>query len=82
MPTRLEFHKISGEEIPTVVTQCGACGEEIEVPEREFLLSRPLDCSRCHYQRFLSYREYVTLADAFAAQLLNYTIARLDRVKQ
>ncbi|MBT0654337.1 hypothetical protein [Geomobilimonas luticola] len=77
----LEFHKIAEEEVPTVIAQCDACGGVIHIPERDFLLSRPLDCTSCHHQRYLSYREYVTLADAFAAQLLNYTVARWNRGK-
>lgn len=82
VPMHLEFHKIAEEEIPTVIAECDACGGVIQIPERDFLLSRPLDCSSCHHQRYLSYREYVTLADAFAAQLLNYAIARWNRGKQ
>lgn len=76
---KLEFRYISGEQIPTIIVDCVECGNDIEVKERDFRLSRPLHCDSCHNERSLSYREYVITSNAIAPQLLAHTISRFDR---
>lgn len=73
---RLEFHTIAGEDVPTVVAPCNRCGGDIFIRQRDFLLSRPLDCDYCHHQRYLSYREFITFADAIAFRLLHRAVSR------
>ena len=73
---RLEFQKIADKEMPTVVAECDRCGGDIPIPEKDFRFSRPLDCGFCHHQRFLSYREFVTFADAIACKLLHMAAIR------
>ena len=76
---QLEMQNIAVEEIPTIIVECISCGGSIAVRERDFMLSRPLHCCRCHHDRFLSYREYVVTFDSLAPQLLAHSISRMDR---
>lgn len=75
---KLEMQKIAGEEVPLIIAECRECGGAIAVTERDFKLSRPLQCRSCHNQRFLSYREFVTTVDSIAPQLLAYSVSRID----
>lgn len=76
---KLEMQKIAGEETPTIIAECLKCGGAISVLERDFMLSKPLHCRRCHHERFLSYREYIVTFDSIAPRLLAHSISRIDR---
>jgi DNA-directed RNA polymerase subunit RPC12/RpoP len=76
---KLEMRKIAGEETPTIIAECMECGEAIDVLERDFMMSRPLHCSRCNHERFLSYREYVVTFDSIAHKLLAFSVSRIDK---
>jgi DNA-directed RNA polymerase subunit RPC12/RpoP len=73
---KLEFHKIAGEEVPFIVLECVACGEEIAIQERDVKTTKPFECASCHHRRSLSYREFVTIADRFSAPLLRFLILK------
>lgn len=76
---KLEMQKIAGEETPTIIAECLKCGGAISVRERDFLLSRPLQCRGCNHERFLSYREYVVTFDSIAPRLLAHSVSRIDK---
>ncbi len=76
---KLEIQTVDGEQVPTIIAECMKCGNSIAVVERDYLLSRPLRCSRCNHERSLSYREYVVTCDSIAPQLLAHSAARLDK---
>lgn len=73
---KLEFVKVAGEEVAFVVLTCAECGEGIAVPEREVKTTIPVECSFCKHSRYLSYREYITITDRFAAQLLEHAVMK------
>jgi hypothetical protein len=76
---KLEMRKIAGEETPTIIAECMECGGAIDVLERDFMISRPLHCSCCNHERFLSYREYVVAFDSIAHKLLAFSVSRIDK---
>ena len=73
---RLELRTIGSEQVPSVITECTHCGREISVPERDFLMTRPLGCTNCNHQTNISYREYVTLCNSFGHLLLAHAITK------
>lgn len=73
---KLEFVKIAGEDVAFVVLACAECGEGITIPEREVKTTNPVQCSLCRHSRYLSYREYITITDRFAAQLLEHAVIK------
>ena len=73
---KLEFIDIAGEEVAFVVLECTECGEGITIREREVKTTRPVRCSLCKHSRYLSYREYITMTDQFAAELLEHTVIK------
>ena len=78
---RLEIHKVAGEEVPFIVLNCPSCSEFIVVPEREVKMTRPLYCASCKNSWFLSYREFITITEKIAAQLLEFMCTKLGRQK-
>ncbi|MBT0665431.1 hypothetical protein KI809_14075 [Geobacter pelophilus] len=76
---KLEMRNIAGEDTPTIIAECLKCGGAIAVRERDFLMSRPLQCCCCHHERFLSYREYVQTFDSMAPRLLAYSVSRIGK---
>lgn len=76
---KLEMQKIEGVDTPTIIAECLKCGSAISVRERDFMLSRPLQCNGCNHKRFLSYREYVVTFDSIAPRMLAHSIQRIDK---
>ena len=74
---RLEFKHIAGEEVAFIVLDCTVCGEHIPIPEREMKTSRPVRCALCNNSRHLSYREYITITDKIAPELLEHAVIKL-----
>lgn len=79
---KLEFHHIAGEEVPVIILDCDECGEHIAIIERELKTSRPVECPVCCHSRTLSYREYVTITDKYAAELLGFILGQFKRGKR
>ncbi len=79
---KLEFHKIAGEEVPVIIIDCEACGAPVLVLARELKTSRPMVCQSCSHSRPLSYREYVTITDRYAAALLGFLVGQYKRNKR
>jgi hypothetical protein len=82
MTMKLEFHHISGEDVPVILLDCDACGEQITIIEKELKTSRPVECTFCSHSRQLSYREYVTITDKFAATLLGFLVGQYNSGKR
>lgn len=76
---KLEFHKIAGEDVPVIILDCDACGAPIPVVARDLNTSRPVECPVCRHSRPLSYREYVTITDRYAAALLGFLVGQYQR---
>lgn len=74
---RLEFKHVAGEEVAIIVLDCTVCGERIPIPEREMKTTTPVTCSVCNHARHLSYREYITITDKIAPELLEHAVIKL-----
>ncbi len=79
---KLEFQKIAGEDVPVIILDCEACGAPVPVIARELNTSRPVECPVCSHTRLLSYREYVTITDRYAAALLGFLVGQYQRSKR
>lgn len=79
---KLEFQKIAGEEVPVIILDCEECGAPIPVLARDLNTSRPVECPVCSHSRPLSYREYVTITDRYAAALLGFLVGQYQRNKR
>lgn len=79
---KLEFQKIAGEDVPVIILDCDACGAPIPVDARDLKTSRPVECPACSHSRSLSYREYVTITDRYAAALLGFLVGQYQRNKR
>lgn len=78
---KLEIHTIANEEVPVIILDCEACGGEVTLLEQDVKTSRPIECQTCHHARTLSYREFMTITDRFAAALLKFLMVKLNRSK-